>query len=494
MYPASSVSSLSHSSLSLFQSPPPLRLPVPYSSPSPVVSSTQQPLCASVSEMSTITSPASSSPPATAALTSDQSSARAIAAATSDQTPSSVASSSRPPRRFYSDRVTPEAIAEIHSETASHTARLGLVSSGALEIIDWEIRGAAQAVAVGATFVAITDLNSNIDPEALSFAVTFDVPLFRRTDNSTELEQSDQLSCYYMDETQLMQMLKPGAKNVCPIHALDSVRHDSDFQPVSDLNPAHVPIRLRQLLFTGMTGEERGALEARWGWNGHHKVTLLSLVTLRGHFKRLVDAMTASVQALVSKKVKEVQKRWHGLQPQSRRMSVANSFGERVTSPMWSQTPLCLRMTALSTYPSFDEWWPTQTKRGTLLYRYESSSIGIALRWSQYWDLLEVEKEDIDQHTERWTGGALWTTSADEQRTAMRHSALQLFRDWYASQIREEVQRVIDKAILAQTAVLGTRALPLPMTMMATAATQAILLTPRSKKRSRENEEERLAV
>jgi hypothetical protein len=424
-------------------------------------------------------------------LTSEQSSIRAIAAATSDQTSPSVPSSSQPPRRFYSDRVTPEAIAEIHSETASHTARLGLASSGAPEITDWDIRGAAQAVAVGATFVAITDLNGNVDPEALSFAVTFDVPLFRRTDNATELEQGDQLSWYYMDETQLMQMLKPGAKNVSPIHALDSVRHDSDFQPVSAINPAHVPIRRRQLLFTGMTGEERGALEARWGWSGHHKVTLLSLVTLRGHFQRLVDAMTASVQALVTKKVKEVQKRWHDLQPQSRRKSVATSFGERVTSPLWAHTPLCLEMTSLSTYPSFDEWWPTQAKRGTLLHQYESSSIGMALRWSQYWDLLEVEKEDIDSHTEGWTGGALWTTSTDEQRTAIRHSALQLFREWYASQIREEVRCVIHKAILAQTAVLGTRTLPLAMTMMATAATQAILLIPRSKKRSRENEEER---
>jgi hypothetical protein len=196
----------------------------------------------------------------------------------------------------------------------------------------------AEKVIDGVTFVPITELTSDIHPQALSFAITFDVPLFRRTDNI--VERQHELSSYYADEKQLVQMLKPEMKKrASPLHALDSLQHDSAFQVISDENPSHFSQVHRTILFTGITKSERRELERRWVW-ANRKITLFSLEAFWMHVQRLVASMTQSIEVLVRKKVKKVQQQWHARRPPQIRMSVENGFGEQVITPMWKVSPM----------------------------------------------------------------------------------------------------------------------------------------------------------
>jgi hypothetical protein len=102
---------------------------------------------------------------------------------------------------------------------------------------------------------------------------------------------------------------------------------------------------------------------------------------------------------------------------------------------------------------SFDEWWTGQL-RTTLLRGYECSSIGIVLRWLGFWDQLEVEEVDIDELSQSWNGGALWTSCGREEGAVFRVSSLQFFRSWYNAQISTQVQHIIGASLKAKKATI----------------------------------------
>ena len=173
--------------------------------------------------------------------------------------------------RSYTDAATDENIQATRDQYQHEAASLwkGINSQAYYTPqTDWDVLNTSQHDIYEAWFTPIVDLShyrNEVHPLALTFAVIFDLPLFRRCDNSG-LDLCG-LSGYYVDEQMLMRVLKPiQRRRSSMLHALDSHRHiDPVSMPDEHNNPT---LAVSIVPYCSQTSADNKASSCRAGGTG----------------------------------------------------------------------------------------------------------------------------------------------------------------------------------------------------------------------------------